>query len=384
MIVPLPIITRPKSVLKRRRSPSVILTSDPNPSSEGNNDTVPNSEGYNDTDSANVPLPTITRPKSISKRRRCPSVILTSDPNPSSEGNNDTVPNSEGYNDTDSANVTPLKKQRMFNEYTVGLDGSPTKLIKTEPITSFPSIKDPILISSSPEPSPEKEPRIEPTLVTINDNGEGGDTLREVNFRDQVEQFVFTVDSISKCTNGQRSSLPSTEVRLRSVEKKIQAAKTAERKQFHENSKQRLLARAQKVKDLLAEDQKSKATLSKPQQPVIDYEHRQRIKEEEILKWRYQDHMINYMGRWVKCSYRDRECEAPPDPKTTEVRECNYCMLNIDLSKWHAHIQSRYHLVSFQSNLWLKSFCWYKNKEIPWHRWMGCKECHRRIEKNGR
>ena len=83
-----------------------------------------------------------------------------------------------------------------------------------------------------------------------------------------LEQFVFPVDSITKRTCGPRTPLPTIEERLRSLDQKINAAKTAERKMHHESTKKRLLARAQKVKALLTEEQKNKPTLSKPQ-PVI-------------------------------------------------------------------------------------------------------------------
>ena len=194
----------------------------------------------------------------------------------------------------------PLKRQRMFSEYTVGREGSPTKLVKEELIKHFPNIQTPIIISNSPEPSPVKEPPITPTIESINEHGECG-PCREVNFSEQVLQYEFAVESITKSTRGQRSSLPTTEQRLRANEKKIESAKSPERKQHYEQVKANLEATTKKVHALNHADQRAKVALSKSKATDIDYESRERVKEEEILKWKNQDHIIKFLGQWVRC-----------------------------------------------------------------------------------
>ena len=112
-------------------------------------------------------------------------------------------------------------------------------------------------------------------------------------------QYEFAIESITKFTRGRRSSLPSTEQRLRANEKRIEGAKSPERKQHYERVKANLLARTKKVQDLNAADHRAKSALSKSKATEIDYESRERVKEEEILKWKYQDHIIKFLGRWV-------------------------------------------------------------------------------------
>ena len=264
------------------------------PSSEDISDTVapppPNSEGVLvDTGASCSSELIIKRPlKSILKRRHCPSIIIQPS-SPSSEDISDTVP------------PPPLKRQQMFSEYTVGREGSPTKLVKEELIKHFPNIQTPIIISDSPEPSPVKEPPITPTIESINEHRERG-PCREVNFSEQVLQYEFAVESITKCTRGRRSSLPITEQRLQANEKKIESAKSPERKQHYEQVKANLEARTKKVHALNHADQRAKVALSKSKATDIDYESRERVKEEEILKWKNQDHIIKFLGRWVRCS----------------------------------------------------------------------------------
>ena len=284
----------------------------------------PNSEGV-DTGSSSGSEFIIKRPlKSILKRRHCPSVVI--------EPSGVTV-------DMDTG-VPPNKKQRMFTEFTVGREGSPTKLIKEELIKNFPNIITPIIISDSPEPSPVKEPRLIPTIESINDHGERGPP-QEVNFSEQVLKYEFPCDSIKKCIRGRKSSLPSTEERLERNEKKIESAKSPERKQHYEQVKANLEARAKKVYDLNRAEARAKAALSKSNGPHIDYESSERVKEEEVIKWKYQDHIIKYLGRWIRCSLRDRECQEPPAPETSEVRHCQYCRVDVDLHTWADHIQGR-------------------------------------------
>ena len=85
----------------------------------------------------------------------------------------------------------------MFTEYTVGLDCSPIKIIKPEPINTYPNILMPITISDSPDPSPLKEQLVEPTYESIYDNGERDDPIRNVNFRGMVRIYEIPVDKIS-------------------------------------------------------------------------------------------------------------------------------------------------------------------------------------------
>ena len=300
--------------------------------------------------------------KSILKRRHCRSVVI--------EPSGVSV-------DADSG-IPPHKRKRMMTEFTVGRDGSPTKIIKEELIKNFPSIVTPIVITDSPEPSPEKKPPIIPTIECINDFGERGPP-QEVNFCDQVLKYEFQCDTIKKTIRGRVSSLPSTQERLEMNEKRIENAKSPERREYYEQVKSNLEARSKKVHALNYAEAKAKAALSKTNGPQIDYADRERVKQEEIIKWKYQEHLVKYLGRWIRCSLRDRECQEPTAPVTSETRHCLYCLVEVDLHIWAEHIQSRWHVVSFHSNRWLNKFCWYKNKDIGYHSWQYCEECQNRL-----
>ena len=51
------------------------------------------------------------------------------------------------------------------------------------------------------------------------------------------------------------------------------------------------------------------------------------LKTKQIQEWRYDSHMIRYMGRMVECSLHDRDCKAPCDPpETNDTRYCMYCL----------------------------------------------------------
>ena len=41
-----------------------------------------------------------------------------------------------------------------------------------------------------------------------------------------------------------------------------------------------------------------------------DYEFRKKTKDDELIKFKYSDHMIKYMGMWKKRSLRDHECQC--------------------------------------------------------------------------
>ena len=300
--------------------------------------------------------------KSILKRRHCRSIVI--------EPSGVTV-------DADSG-IPPHKRKRMMTEFTVGRDGSPAKIIKEELLKNFPSIVTPIVITDSPEPSPEKEPPITPTIECINDFGERGPP-QEVNFCDQVLRYEFQCDTIKKTIRGRVSSLPSTEERLEMNKKRIENAKSPERREHYKQVKSNLEARSKKVHALNYAEAKAKAALCKTNGPQIDYADREQVKQEEIIKWKYQDHLVKYLGRWINCSLRDRECQEPTAPVTSETRHCLYCLVEVDLHIWAEHIQSRWHAVSFHSNRWLSKFCWYKNKDIGHHSWQYCEECQNRL-----
>ena len=162
-------------------------------------------------------------------------------------------------------------------------------------------------------------------------------------------------------------------------ENRIESAKSPERRQHYEQVKANLEARSKKVYALNLAEARAKAALSKTNGPQIDNAARERVKEEEAIKWKYQDHVIKYLGRWIRCSLQDRECQEPTAPETSEIHHCQYCRVDVDLHTWAEHIQGRWHIVSFYSTRWLNKFCWYKNKEIGYHSWQHCDECQKRL-----
>ena len=283
-----------------------------------------------------------------------------------SAGDNDTV----DY----SAPGTPPAKRRMCTEYTAGLDCSPVELIKEEPIKHWPSVIEPIHISSSPEPSPEKDSPISVELISINDNGDRDEPALQLNFCGQVKQYTFQVYSITRRTRDVRP-LATTEERIAGLDELISGAKTKDRR------KGLLVDRTKKLHELFLAELKANPRASRPA-PKVNYVAREFIKEKN-QEWRYDSHMIKYMGHMVKMQPPRQRLQGTCDPpETNETRECLYCLTEIDLCHWGTHIQGKYHKVNKIINNWLKCFCWYKNREIAYHHWGSCKECFHRLDES--
>ena len=152
-------------------------------------------------------------------------------------------------------------------------------MIKAEPIKHWPSITKPIDISSSPEPSPEKDSPISFDLISINDNGDRDEPARQFNFCGQVMQYTYEVESITRRTCDV-STLPTTEERIARWNESILGAKTKERRDYYEYKKYLLVDRTKKLQDLFLAELKANPRASRPA-PKINYEARESLKQKQ-------------------------------------------------------------------------------------------------------
>ena len=165
----------------------------------------------------------------------------------------------------------------------MGLDGSPVKLIKEEPIQNWPAISEPLTISSSPERKPEKDDGpLRVDLVSINDNGDRDEKPRQLNFCDQVTQYTYMVDHIKHRT-GDTSPLPTTEEPIAKLTDLMFAAKTSELREHYKYKIKLLEARTQKLQDLFMEDIKNNPRAPRRPAAKINHRARQKLIEKNLL-----------------------------------------------------------------------------------------------------